>query len=836
MTRVFVLALLLLAAVAGWAQPNPEDVEYDVTHAVTDYHGNPVPNARVFATYCRKDAIIYRTATADARGNVSWNALPGVRVIVWGDGVPAKLLDPQINVLQPLPPSKNHPTVRFEVPVPGGTYPTTFQFWMENRGSQSQYSSMGTRNGKTVQVVSMQVDCATRCSILAVIPGNPASVAFLDNVYIPYVDEVNAQLYFAVPIQRLAPVDCRFLLNGKPTTVSRLEVWPVSIQHPWPDSPTFEEAIARLMKPQRTPDGYRFYVPGPGRYRLLTDLYDETTQPFPGSVIDVPEEGKTVEISLPALLFSVPAGAEVHWTTRNAALKAKQLIAAADSKPMPIFGPRDGIYTAWFRATPDTLQVYHGDTGTCSAHALLHSAITIEANGGRTGMFNSMRPLLFFEAKLTRNIFDQDVYDAVSLLNSHLIGKKLEFGRNDFPFIWSGKYLLMYGSQYQVVELTEGKGGAVTWAKEDTPGGLRKGLRFVMIETPEELPPAAAGIQNPSALVFVDDARKPYGTVNIREGGGGTNIAIPANAKTLTFYAPGIGVIRNVPAPPATDRDPRMLLQGWEPWTTVAGKLQDENGQPLANINLRLMSEFEYAGIPESKTDAQGKFRFANLCPGNYFVVGLMPKPAPTRPLERDGMLSYQERTDACWSLQVPEGGLPNAVLSLKDGIRINTGGNGREGLWWFPAHGAPMRLSAIDQANYCGLTLGEGMLWFKEGFTYRESSTLRRYVLQPTPDMLAINDGREGRFGSYLSLYRPLKDENYYPGDITIIGLEERTGFDTLFSSYRYWQPSPELGFTAAQLGPFPTGKYRVIIGDGTGEIQKEVVITEYGANVTLP
>lgn len=832
MSRAMLLALLLCVVIAAWAQPEPTPLPRDVTVTVTDYRGNPVPNAEVTATYCLNGEIIYRTATADAKGNVLWKALPAARVIVWGDGVPAKLFSPKTTTLQPLPPDVAQQNVTFEAPVPGVlTGPVSCRFWSDIVDSGAQpFPRGGTRNGKPVQSFSMMVTCAQRCSVLITMPGNPTHVALLERAYIPYIDEPNAKPYLTLPIRRMATVDCRFILEGKPVTVSHFEVRPVTIQRPWPDSPTFQDGLARLMKPQRTADGYRLTVPGGGRYRLLVDTYDETTQPFPGSVIDVPEEGKAVEIPLPAPLFSVPAGAEINWTTRNAPAKGKSLIAAADSKPMPIFGPKDGIYAAWYRSTPDTLQVYHGDTGKLTTHALLRSSITIDADGGPTSMFISIAPMLLRDVRLTRNIYGQEAYENLYQLNSHLFGKRLEFGQNVFPFIWSGKYLLSYASQYRVAEITEQKASKITWEKEDNPGGLRTGYRYLMIETPKELPAGAAAVQNPAALVFADDTRAPRGgNVMLRQGGGGTNFAIPVETKTLTFYAPGIGIIRNVPVPPAGDPKASILLQGWQPGVTVAGQLLDEAGQPLANTALRLNAEFEYAGMPETTTDAQGKFRFANLLPGIYFVTA-QPRPA-IRSMER----SFIERTDTCWTLQVPEAGLPDAVLSVKDGIRINTGGYGRDGLWWFPAKGAPMRLAAIDQARYCSLTLGDGMLWFKESFN-REESMLRRCMLQPGPDMLAINDGYQDQVGSYLGLFVSLKGANYYPDDIELIGLDKLAGFSVHFDGNHCWQPSPELGITAAQLGPFPTGKYHVIIGTGDKQISKEVTITENGANVTLP
>jgi len=88
-------------------------------------------------------------------------------------------------------------------------------------------------------------------------------------------------------------------------------------------------------------------------------------------------------------------------------------------------------------------------------------------------------------------------------------------------------------------------------------------------------------------------------------------------ATVLAVWAPGYG---------------RIVEQfgGWEgvrefrlsPGRTVSGRVTDESGHPLAECAVELVPDYP-PGLEVAITDARGTYRFADVAPGRYEVVGL---------------------------------------------------------------------------------------------------------------------------------------------------------------------------------------------------------------------
>ena len=62
----------------------------------------------------------------------------------------------------------------------------------------------------------------------------------------------------------------------------------------------------------------------------------------------------------------------------------------------------------------------------------------------------------------------------------------------------------------------------------------------------------------------------------------------------------------------------------------VSGTVTDPNGKPLTDALVALGEDRFGSGLPSTRTDKAGKFRFANLAPGGQVVTIVKPGLAPT--------------------------------------------------------------------------------------------------------------------------------------------------------------------------------------------------------------
>jgi hypothetical protein len=84
------------------------------------------------------------------------------------------------------------------------------------------------------------------------------------------------------------------------------------------------------------------------------------------------------------------------------------------------------------------------------------------------------------------------------------------------------------------------------------------------------------------------------------------------------------------------------------------------------------------------------------------------------------------------------------------------------------------------------------------------------------------------------LGIYFPLNLPCGLPRSVTVIGLDDRAGFQARFLAVP-WHPSVLLHKTVGQINNHPPGKYRILVDTSTGTAEATATVTEYGGKVDL-
>ncbi len=197
-----------------------------------DFAGKPAAGAAVSAIYTWENMVVRKEAVADTDGSVTWTAVPHVRIIVWGDRVPAGVLGPdETAVTTPLPPPVEMTPEKPKPVVPGNpangvrpelaqppddsekkavrAQPEPFNFRWSNPTEQEAnfivtngFVTMGS--GVKPIFGSPSPRCSARCPDRAITgleltPGCPTGLFFcatttpleatrIEHVYVPYPD------------------------------------------------------------------------------------------------------------------------------------------------------------------------------------------------------------------------------------------------------------------------------------------------------------------------------------------------------------------------------------------------------------------------------------------------------------------------------------------------------------------------------------------------------------------------------------------------------------------------------------------------------------------------
>ena len=349
-----------------------------VTMTVFDTDGQVAAKATVKAIYTWKNEVVLREETTDAAGQVRWK-LPPVRVIVWGDRIPAGVITgDQREVTTPLPALVTNYDTRvvqfiFRRRDPGEQQAHFFackgilaegdglSYWRSAVSSYGPQSASDVEHGESFSGY-VTLTPAMSCSLVIGAMDTRPWLSMLGMVYGPFMDgcEKDKPIIWPVTLVPCPQVRVRFRLADGTSVpgVSRLRVIPA--QSDCAVLPEYLHGNIPLFTPvEEHGDGsYTISVLRPGKYRLLVDLYDET-MPAPESLTIQVDAGQHQQVvTLPAPLASLPPGCTVNWITPNAPSYARVLTMSSSASPMPVFGPVDGPQTWWCSPRPDVLEIH----------------------------------------------------------------------------------------------------------------------------------------------------------------------------------------------------------------------------------------------------------------------------------------------------------------------------------------------------------------------------------------------------------------------------------------------------------------------------------------------
>ena len=801
----------------------------DVTQTVFGGNGQPAPNTQVYASYSSKGKVIIAQATSDAKGIVLWKDLPPVRVIVWGNGVPAGVIPTDATTIDTVLPAPV---------VDNNNYRQQMLFIkLGNAGNEPfhlRYNITGTRNNSInddFTYTPQQGDrpqfsgtSGTLFSAYIVTKTSPPRLAIINQKYFPYLDDGDSA-EMTLELQSCPMLKGRFSTQTGPVQeVNQFRIVPIKISS---DMTIFSQndAISRtnLMQPVFAADGsFTAALPCAGSYRLVVDLYDESIAPIPELLLDIPAEGKTADIKLPEPFFKVPAGTEINWLTPATPKTPRRLIVAAGSNPMPVFGPKDQLLACWFRPSPDKL-IFWGAADQQQRQLSLRSvAITALDKDGKPfgyNMSSALLPLLPLSGGNNTRYYSP--YDSSSpgieyfsraCSERNLI--QLGPGTTINQAIWSGKYLVASGSTLTPVEIPP-TGPRNISVRIDQPMDNRRmstnrqvRIKYAGTGNLDQL--RKNGSERPAMLFDGFPPDRYNGMYGWYFNTGEQTINVPAQAKTLTIYWPGVGYLKDLNLP--SDDKTVLELPTWTPGPSVTGKILMPDGKPYASKPINVSPGQDPDSQLRLTTDAQGGFSIKGLMPGPLFIF------------------TQADYYYAGWSLDVSEKGLTDISLRMSS-TPVRASANDNNELWWIPDAGKPIRLPASRRSDCSVHDLSPGTGWLFNLAFSPENCTYTRTTLQ-SGDQGYYNPQRNSN-GPALALYLPLDLQKGFPGKVSLISQDERLPFRVQYQTG--WLASTLLGKYVFQFSALPPGKYKVIVNTATGDIEANVTVPTYGTSKEL-
>jgi len=438
----------------------------DVAQTIFGTNGQPAPNTLVYASYCYKGKAVFAQATSDMKGKVLWKNLPQVRVIVWGKDIPAGVIPPDaitVDTVLPAPVVENNNRQQMlSIKLANaGEEPLRLRYNFVSSRNNSGHDDFTYRpqQGNQPQFYGMG---GLLFSGYITTKTSPPRLAIINQKYFPYLDDgENAEV--SLDLQSCPMLKGRFSTRTGPVQeVNQFRIIPLNISSDLAivlNNDTLSRA--GIMQPTFADDGsFAVALPSAGTYRLVVDLYDESTSPIPELVLNIPAEGKTVEIKLPDPLLRVPAGTDISWLTLATPKTQRRLIVAAGNNPMPVFGPKDQLLACWYRPSPDKMVFWRAADQQQQQISLRSVAMTPVDKDGKP--VTNMSPVLLPLLPLTggNNIRYNSPYEAsppgadyvnraCSERNTIQIGP----GTTVNQAIWSGKYLVMNGSSLSFLDI-----------------------------------------------------------------------------------------------------------------------------------------------------------------------------------------------------------------------------------------------------------------------------------------------------------------------------------------------------------------------------------------------
>jgi hypothetical protein len=316
----------------------------------------------------------------------------------------------------------------------------------------------------------------------------------------------------------------------------------------------------------------------------------------------------------------------------------------------------------------------------------------------------------------------------------------------------------------------------------------------------------------PYLRITADTAPRYARNIPARANGGDSvmEIDIPANARTLTYFWPGVGVLRNVPAPPNNAPFP-----AWQPTAGVAGVVHTPDGKPAAKLTLYLGASAgpNYETV-KVVTDAEGHFTAGGLQPGLLYIA--------------------LDAVTGGWLRQIPTPGDAPLVLEIPDtkiALSFQHDGASFRQYWWIPAAGTPRRIFGFEGNGCADLDLHPVQGWFwalnpgsGDAVCARVTVTTKNHhqLLAPATT------------GPSLGLSLPMEPLQGLPGAVTLDGVGTLSGIHVEFPA-GHWQACPELGQVLGQIDALPPGSYRVTVETAAGNAVGLIEVSEHGGTLAL-
>jgi len=770
-----------------------------LVQTVFDAAGKPAPNARVQASYAWEDKLVLLSAQADAAGKITWKDLPAVPVIVWGDTTPAGIISAEATeAAKPLAPPTPGGRVQFEPMLPNDETLPTFRVALLPDNGQVYTYMIGPRMRSGYTCVS-----GTRISLVGISTTKPPRTVLLRDVYLPIVEDLGED-YPQVRLTHELKVEegCRAQLRLPAPGVSRLTALPVD--------PAARRLLSRSnlnLLTEQADGSWMLVTPVAGPYLLLPDLYTPDLPAAQCPQITVAPGETTVDVKLPAPLFSALPGTEVSWTTPVSPLNASSLTVAPGAATMPVYGPREALLAAWARTRPDQLLIWKAGDAASRTLALTRARVTFARPDNQPGQDRGrLLPLL----PTSRQQRQQSRPADTACSESYSITLD---GRGSYTFkVWPVPYL--YSSDGRSIDQAvplPAAGGAETTVTLDPNRRNRSQNRSVRLKFPALTEAQRAWSRRNSQIEYRLDVESPYS--NSLSGGERTEswLSVPLTATRVSLFWPGIGLSGElaIPAGDPNRGETVVVVPAWQPGCTLTVTLLNSSDKPRANEQVTLGTSYGIGDRGDNlrlQTDALGKVTIPGLAPG------------PMR-LHVDG------QEGGSWTVTIGDKATQEVTLkSLTQSVRCYASGfnNSRGKVWWKPANAAPIPVATrYGQIRSFDIPTGPGELWNVDCF--EGIAKYARLTLQPGDNQMGDTDGPS------LGLIFPLKDDLALPDKVTLVGRGPWKDVTVEFSLCQ-WFPSTVLKQIVGQIDAVPPGEWLVRVDTPAGPVEQTVTITDAG------
>jgi hypothetical protein len=836
------LVLLLGTGLACAQDAAPRQVTHRVFAPGTR---TPVPEARVYASYCWETKAVLAEATADREGQVVWSSLPPVRVIVWGPKVAPGVIEPTVtDTRDPLPaPEADSRTVFVSISLPDLDIPGKQIITLltrENGKSQLGHATdaFGSLDQPKRHTISLHTPSGTPVSVFAVANTAPCRWMRLETYYVPYLPTRLKGATCPLTWQTGITVRGRFVAPNNLAIhgFSRAIAVPVDV----PSLPTEYQYQAYMNQPLaanmlhlsvKRGGAFTLSVPLPGTYRFLIDLFDAAMPPL---TVTVTHDAEGQVVNLPEPVITAPANAELIWYRKGAPFTPHRMrVVGRPGQIVPVFGPIDHLLVCWYYLDRETMVLWNAlDLQPQRTLKLMRLNLQLPGNVGmaKRCLFPLMPYVPPGYAYSHTNSFFKELGD----LQLKDVGQT-----ESLVSVWPVTTLLGY---YDGTDHSYRLLGAITARDNDT-------VRIPALPSFNELSFAPKTI--PVALRFAttdnDDALRKIGAkqVLLVKHPSGDEALVSNNS--LSFTAPswhqmresdrmlqlnwlGVGEItytHPLSITPTAERT--MQLPAWQPGSVISGEVQNADGTPFARGTIHLLQgrdrfvpsvqreAYTFGGAGrelELVTDDQGRFTARGCYDGLIKIIAY--RTGTSSPI--GAWIKKIENHRATVQLRIP---------TQQGSVTFFDCDNGIHGAaWWIPdTQGYPWPLCMEINTLYENFVRrSSGYLWIFDGLIGRS------YYLRSIPGQKILPATAQPHAG--LALYFPL-NTNFLPGAVRL--RHYREPMEVVFPRPR-WQPASLLNASVAQIDAVPPGRYRLTVDTTAGQVIEEIEVEEYGTDIFLP